>query len=217
VLLHGIPSTVPPEPGDTGYPGLARGFAARGWAAVWVRMRAAGGAPGYFSIRGWVADARAAVETARGVVGGRGPVALVGASAGGAVAVQAHAEGAPVDALVLLGTPAEWVSLAATAREGLRRISESGMTVAPGVASDPEPWAAEFGTVTPVQSIAAASVPTLIVHGSDDEVVPVAHAHRLAAHGANADLMILEGAAHQLRRRPEVFALVVEWLGRVLG
>ena len=30
-LLHGIPSTEPPEPGDDGYAGLAARFAERGW------------------------------------------------------------------------------------------------------------------------------------------------------------------------------------------
>ncbi|HWL64597.1 MAG TPA: hypothetical protein VNP73_01370, partial [Actinomycetota bacterium] len=39
LLLHGIPSTAPPDPEDTGYQGFARHLAARGFAAAWVDMR----------------------------------------------------------------------------------------------------------------------------------------------------------------------------------
>jgi pimeloyl-ACP methyl ester carboxylesterase len=220
VLIHGLPSTAPTEPDDDGYPGMAGRFAAAGWTAVWVRMRAAPGAPGFFSIRGWVADVLAACDAALELdgAGARGkPLVLVGSSAGGAVSVQARREGAPVDALVLLAAPAEWVTFASTPEEGLRRITEgSGMPVSPAVWGDPHQWANEFLTVTPEASIAEAGVPVLIVHGSNDEVVPPAHAHRLARRAPGADLVIIEGAAHQLRRRPDIVPTVVEWLERVV-
>jgi alpha-beta hydrolase superfamily lysophospholipase len=213
VLLHGIPSGAPPEPDDPGYPGLARRFASRGWAALWVRMRAAG-APGFFSIRGWVEDARAAVSAARALVPDLGgPLVLVGASAGGAVAVQIAGEGAPVDGLVLLAAPAEWMSFAGTPAEGLARITEdSGMVVADEVLADPQPWADEFGVVEAGSSIADVDLPVLIVHATDDDVVPIAHAHILHARAPRADLAVLAGGGHQLRRRSEVVPLVLDWL-----
>src|ERR687896_1085645 len=72
VLLHGIPSVNPPDPGDEGYPGLARRFASSKWLAVWADMRARGRSPGHFSIEGWVRDARAIVEQARALEAARG-------------------------------------------------------------------------------------------------------------------------------------------------
>jgi alpha-beta hydrolase superfamily lysophospholipase len=109
VLLHGLPSVNPPDPDDTGYAGFARAFAAKGWAAVWADMRAVRDSPGYFSIEGWVRDARAIVDAARALRDvPPGPVALIGSSAGGAVSVEAVARGARVDALVLLAAPAAW-------------------------------------------------------------------------------------------------------------
>jgi uncharacterized protein len=216
VALHGLPSTAPRAPDDDGYPGLGRRFAQRGWAALWVRMRAAAGAPGHFPLRGWVRDARAAVAAARRLEPAL-PLALLGSSAGGAVSLQALVEGAPVDALVLLGTPAEWVSFAATPEAGLLRITrDAGMAVAPEVSADPSQWAAEFTGMVPEEAAARTGVPVLVVHGSDDEVVPVAHAHRLARRAPAAELRVLDGAPHQLRRLPEVVPLVVEWLERVL-
>jgi pimeloyl-ACP methyl ester carboxylesterase len=214
VLLHGIPSVQPPEPGDEGYPGLARRFAEHGWAAAWADMRAARESPGHFSIEGWVRDVHAIVDASRALDGASGlPLGIVGSSAGGAVAVEATRRGAPVDALVLLGVPAAWISFADDAREGVRRITEeSGMALSEEVLADPAEWVAEFDAVVTESSVASLRLPLLIVHGTADDVVPVEHAYRIAERAPGADLRILEGAPHQLRRHPGVFELVLEWL-----
>ena len=219
MFLHGIPSIAPPDESDTGYPGLARDFAGRGWAAVWANMRAVRGSPGWFSIEGWVRDARAIVDAARALPGGDSrQLALVGSSAGGAVSVEAIARGAPVDALVLLASPAVWGSFASSAGAGLARITdEAGMALEPAVLEDPSEWLAEFDRVTPERSIGSVRVPTLIVHGTADEVVPVDHARRLADNARSADVRIVEGASHQLRRDPMVMDMVDDWLTRTLS
>jgi alpha-beta hydrolase superfamily lysophospholipase len=218
VLLHGIPSVAPQDPDDEGYPGFARRFAAAGWTSVWADMRACRGSPGYFSIEGWVRDVRAIVDSARALDGESSRrLAVVGSSAGGAVAVEAVRRGAPADAMVLLGAPAVWVSFAATPREGLLRItSEAGMAVAPQVIEDPGPWAAEFEAVTTERAISSVHLPMLILHGEVDTVVPVDHAHRLAERAPHAELRIIKGAPHTLRRHLGVFEVVRDWLERTL-
>jgi putative redox protein len=56
--------------------------------------------------------------------------------------------------------------------------------------------------------------PLLVVHGADDDVVPVFDARVLAdAHGA-ADLRIIEGAGHRLRHDPRAVATLLGWLDR---
>lgn len=218
VLLHGIPSVAPPAPDDLGYPGLARDLAARGWAAAWADMRAVRKSPGFFSIEGWVRDARAIVDAARALPGATArPLAIVGSSAGGAVSVEAVERGAPVDALVLLASPAAWVSFASDNAAGLRRITEdAGMALAPEVLADPSSWAAEFERVVPEASVGRLRIPLLVVHGTNDDVVPVDHARRIAARASGADLRIIDGAGHQLRREPGVVELVAQWLETVL-
>ena len=217
VLLHGIPSVNPPDPDDTGYPGLAREFARRGWASVWADMRAVRKSGGYFSIEGWVRDVRAIVDAARALPGANGPLALVGSSAGGAVSVEATARGAPVDALVLLASPAAWLSFAADPKAGVRRVTEdAGMALDPDVLADPVAWAAEFDVVTPERSIKSVRVPTLVVHGPDDDVVPVDHARRIGDASNRAEVRIVSGAGHQLRREPAVVDVVDDWLRRTL-
>jgi pimeloyl-ACP methyl ester carboxylesterase len=218
-LLHGIPSIAPPDPDDEGYPGLARRFAGRGWAASWADMRGARGAPGFFSIEGWVRDAHAVIDATRSLEEAAGlALAVLGSSAGGAVAVEAAARGAPLDALVLLAAPSAWVTFAGDAGSGMRRITEeAGMPLAAEVLDDATDWAAEFDTVVAERAIAKVKIPVLIVHGTADDVVPVVHANRLADAAPTADLRIVEGAPHQLRRHPGVFELVVDWLERAIA
>ncbi len=216
-MLHGIPSTAPPDPDDSGYPGLARRLAEKGWAGAWANMRGAKGSPGYFSIEGWVRDARAAVDAARTIDDLAGlPLALVGSSAGGAVATEAVERGAPADALGLLAAPATWVSFAADPAAAVRRITEeAGMSLTEEILADPALWAGEFEAVVTEEAIVHVRVPVLIVHGSADDVVPVDHAHTLAEQAPRADVVIIEGGAHQLRRDERVIAALEEWLERV--
>jgi alpha-beta hydrolase superfamily lysophospholipase len=218
VLLHGIPSVDPPDPDDEGYPGLAQRLAAEGWAAAWADMRAVRESPGFFSIEGWVRDARAVVDAARSLDGlGDVPVALVGSSAGGAVSAEVVRRGAPVNALAMLAAPATWITFAGDPAAGVRRvIDQAGMKLAPGVEEDPTAWAAEFDQVSAEDTIAHVKIPILIMHGSADDVVPADHAYRLANKAPKADLRIIEGAHHQLRRIPEAIDVLDAWLRQVL-
>lgn len=219
VLLHGIPSVAPPDPDDTGYPGFADRFAEQGWAAAWVDLRAVRESKGSFSIEGWVRDARTTIDAVRSTEGVHGlPLALIGSSAGGAVACEVVARGAPVDALVMLAAPATWISYASDPRVGVNRIvQEAGMAVSEDVLDDPGAWMAEFSRVTPETSIVKVKVPTLIVHGTADDVVPVHHADRLGERSQRAEVRIIEGAGHQLRRDEAALEVLFDWLERMMA
>lgn len=218
VLLHGLPSVNPPDPEDRGYPGFAADMAEAGWLAVWADMRAVRRTAGTFSIEGWVRDARAVVDQVRSLeAAGDLPLALVGSSAGGAVSAEVVRRGAPVDALALLGAPAAWLLFTRDPKEGLRRITEeAGMPVAPEVSEDPSSWASEFDSVSTATSIKQVTIPTLILHGTADDVVPVKHAHLIAEAAPAAELVVLEGAGHILRRDAEARRILLEWLARTL-
>ena len=219
LLLHGIPSAAPPAVDDEGYPGLARRFAEEGFAAVWVSMRGTKDSGGFFSIKGWVRDARAAIDAARALEGAQGlKLAVVASSAGGAVATQAISEGAPVDALAILAAPAKWMLLESSAEIGAERIQvDAGMTLSPEHLTDVQGWADEFEEVIAERAISEVKIPMLIVHGTDDDVVPVEHARLLHERAPRADLRILEGAPHQLRRDEGAVDTVLEWLRQQLG
>ena len=215
VLLHGIPSINPPEPGDTGYAGFARRVAERGFSAVWADMRGVRGSEGFFSIEGWVRDAIAIVRAARDLQ--EAPfLALVGSSAGGAVSVEAARRGAEVDAVGLLAAPAAWMSFAADHQAGIARVTEeAGMPLAPDVLNDPTEWAAEFDAVAAELAAPDVRVPLLVVHGTADTVVPVDNAQRIGDAAPNAEVRIIEGAEHQLRRDERALDILFEWLDRI--
>ena len=57
--------------------------------------------------------------------------------------------------------------------------------------------------------------PWLLVHGSDDDVVPIAHARRLAAAaGPTVEVREVHQGAHRLRHDPRAIAMVLGWLDR---
>ena len=57
--------------------------------------------------------------------------------------------------------------------------------------------------------------PLLVVHGSDDDLVPVFDARVLVdAHG-DAELRIMNGAGHRVRHDPRAIAVLLGWLDRV--
>lgn len=218
LLLHGIPSVNPPDPDDRGYAGWAEDLAAKGWLAVWGDLRARGASPGYFSIEGWVRDALAVIDGVRNLESARDlPLALIGSSAGGCVSAEAIRRGAKVEALALLGAPAAWLFFAGDGPAGVQRITaEAGMALAPEVLEDPTSWAAEFETITTEDAIAEVKVPTLILHGTADDVVPVEHAHLIAARSTAAELVLIDGAPHILRHDTKAMTVLDEWLDRTL-
>jgi len=56
--------------------------------------------------------------------------------------------------------------------------------------------------------------PLLVIHGSDDDLVPVFDARVLVdAHG-DAELRIMNGAGHRVRHDPRAVAVLLGWLDR---
>jgi pimeloyl-ACP methyl ester carboxylesterase len=121
-----------------------------------------------------------------------------------------------VDGLAILAAPAHWVSFASDPRVGMTRIVEqAGMPLAEDVLADPAPWADEFASVVAEDALRNVHVPTLVLHGSADDVVPVSHAGDLARSAPHAETHIIEGAQHQLRRDPRALEILFDWLGKL--
>ena len=76
------------------------------------------------------------------------------------------------------------------------------MEVAPEVHADPARVGRRVRAVTTVTAISDVRTPILIVHGTADTVVPVGHASVVAEAAPTAELRIIEGAEHQLRKEP---------------
>jgi putative redox protein len=91
-----------------------------------------------------------------------------------------------------------------------------GVIRTPGFPTDIVDWAEGFTALRPDDACAALPPrPILIVHGADDDEVPLSDARVLAeTAGGSAELRVIGGAGHRLRADPRAIALLVGWLER---
>ncbi|HZJ25946.1 MAG TPA: alpha/beta fold hydrolase [Acidimicrobiia bacterium] len=217
VLCHGFPSG-PRGSAASGltYPELADRLARdAGWAVLTFNFRGTGASAGDFSIGGWLADQRAAVNqlAAREDVSG---VWLVGSSLGGALGVQTAADDQRVRGLATLAAPAVLRRWAREPARFLEHARSLGVFRTPGFPPTPAAWAREIAEVDTVGAARAIPPrPLLVLHGSEDGQVPVEEAREIAeAADGSAELRIVYAAGHGLRHDPRAIAALLGWLDR---
>lgn len=216
VLCHGFPA----GPGGAAtsaqtYLELAQHLAGEaGWVVLTFNFRGTGASPGDFSLGGWLADIRAAVDhlmTTEPVSG----VWLAGSSTGGALAICEAAEDERVRGVAALAAPADFSSWSDDPDAFLAHARAVGVVTDPAYPHDPDAWARELREIRAVTVVAKIPPrPLLLVHGSDDETVPVADARALVeAAGETAELRVVNQAGHRLRHDPRAVAVLLGWLG----
>jgi alpha-beta hydrolase superfamily lysophospholipase len=158
----------------------------------------------------FAADLTAAVRYARSRAA---HVAVVGHSMGAAAAIIAAADGAPVEAVVSLAPPTHPVQasvdiLKADGIDGDLILHRIGAHVQ-AIIGRP------FDSFAPERRIAEVACPVLVMHGTADEVVPVAHFHRLQqVAGPNVEMLLVEGANHDaVKTAPVTLPKVMAFLG----
>lgn len=216
VLAHGYPSDVhAAAQAAAALPELADRIAAEmGWVALAVAFRGCSGSEGSFSLAGWLEDLHAAVAHLRGTERVTG-VWLAGFGTGGALSICAAAENEHVEGVAALGAPADFDDWASHPRRLLEHAREVGMVEDPLFPPSFEAWSRELRDIRAVAAAPKlAPRPLLVVHGSDDDLVPAFDARVLVdAHGSG-ELRILAGAGHRLRHDPRAVAVLLGWLDR---
>lgn len=216
VLVHGYPSAVSAAVvAAAALPELADRVAAEmGWVAMAVALRGCGESEGSFSLGGWLDDLRASVAHLRADPSVSG-VWLAGFGTGGALSICAAATDPDVRGVATLGAPADFDDWASHPRRLLQHAREVGMIRDPGFPSDMDAWALQLREQRAVEFASrVAPRPLLVVHGSEDDLVPVFDARVLVdAHGS-AELRIMNGAGHRLRHDPRAVAVLLGWLDR---
>ena len=215
VLAHGYPSDVQAAQAAAALPELADRIAAEmGWLALAVAFRGCSGSEGSFSLAGWLADLQASVAHLKDTEAVSG-VWLAGFGTGGALAICAAAVNPAVEGVAALGAPADFDDWASHPRRLLEHARDVGMVDDPMFPPSLDDWSRELRDLKPVACAPQlAPRPLLVVHGSDDDLVPAFDARVLVdAHGT-AELRLVNGAGHRLRHDPRAVAVLLGWLDR---
>jgi pimeloyl-ACP methyl ester carboxylesterase len=215
VLCHGYPSTGTADSAPATMPELADRIATEmGWAALAFAYRGCGESEGQFSLGGWLDDIASAVQYVELMIHPLGTW-LAGFGTGGSLAVCAAAADPRIQGVAALGAPGDFDDWGSHPRRLLEHGREVGVITDPAFPPSVDAWSRELKGIKAVGCVGAyAPRPLLVVHGSDDDVVPSFDARVLAdAHGS-AELRFIHGAGHGLRHDPRTVAVLLGWLDR---
>lgn len=216
IFLHGFPSGhVWADRIGADLPELAdRAAAQLRWTALSIRFRGCGESSGDFSLQGWVDDVRAAIDYLD-EADEPDRIWICGFGTGGAVGLIAAAPSARVSGAVIGGSPADFDDWAANPNRLLAHAKQVGAISDPDFPTDVDDWRRQLRTIRAVEAAEEFSPrPLLVLHGSEDDLVPHFDARLLADAHRRAELRIIAGSGHLLRHDPRVVAVLLGWLGR---
>lgn len=212
-ICHGIPARLP-DPTERGYPLLAERICHEGLAVFIFNFRGAGASGGNFDILGWTRDLKAVIDYLQALPE-VGHLSLLGFSGGAAVSVYVASQDSRVTSIAACACPAEFLFIKTDDRQALiDRFRSIDIIRDEDFPRSIEEWLSSFSVVSPINYIAGiAPRHLLLVHGSQDEVVDVSHAHRLYDKaGEPKQLVIVDGAGHRLRQNESAMRVVISWL-----
>lgn len=170
-----------------------REIAAAGYGILLCEYRGYSANPGTPGEAGFYADGRAALAWLAAQGFGQDQVVLVGNSIGSGPATQLAAEFHPAG-LVLI----------------------SGFTSLPDVVAAKLPWLPARWLVRDrfanQDKLARLSLPVLLLHGTDDQLVPAAQARALHSANPAARLVLVPGFGHELAYQPAAQLIERAWL-----
>lgn len=217
VVCHGFPT------GPRGalasastFPELADRIAREtGCPTLTFNFRGTGTSAGDFSAAAWTQDIVAAIDA---VVQGATvrTVALVGVAEGGTFALVVAADDPRISAVATLAAPRSLQELARDPARVLDHARTVGTVRTPGFPPSVTEWGRELAAVDAEAAAARLGErPLLVLHGSDDPVIPPTQARAIAEAAPNGELRIVAAAGHELRHDPRVVAALLGWIDRL--
>jgi putative redox protein len=185
-----------------------------GFAALTFTFRGCGQSEGDFSLAGWQHDLRAAIDHLVETTDVDG-VWLAGTATGGSLALCLAADDPRVQGVAVLSARADFDDWAGQPRRFLEHAKDIGAVRTPGFPARFDQWARELRGCRPLDaSRRIAPRPLLVLHGDDDDTVPVVDARLITQAHGRAELRVIAGAGHRLRHDPRATAILLGWLDR---
>lgn len=216
VIAHGFPAEVGGGINSTAsFPELADRIATElGWVALTYSSRGVGESGGDFSLNGWLRDLNGAVTHLRQSAP-VDAVYLLGFGTGGALAIEAGAANPKIAGVAAVGAPADFADWARNPRKLLVLAREIGIIDNPAFPASFDTWAEGLKGVRAADAASRlAPRELMVVHGSEDDSVPVFDARAVADGHGSADLRVVLGGGHHLRHDPRAVAIILGWLER---
>ncbi|MFH0814356.1 MAG: alpha/beta fold hydrolase [Pseudomonadota bacterium] len=215
ILCHGIPGGTK-DPYDPGYLQLAEVLCAAGYRCVVFNFRGAGESTGDFDLKGWAQDLKHVLDYAESLSPDSSGMVLFGFSAGAAVSVYTAAHDHRIVGLILAAGPADFDSILLNdgPDQFLRHARSIGIIKNPNFPFDQNAWIEGFQVLRPDKWISRIEAsPILILHGDQDETVPVEHGYRLCENAPEPkELVVIKGGGHRLRLDDEAMKAALRWL-----
>jgi fermentation-respiration switch protein FrsA (DUF1100 family) len=220
ILCHGIPGGNQ-DPGSPGYARLAQELGEDGFQAVIFNFRGAGESTGDFDLRGWAEDLKGVKDYVVSLDNGSSPIVLFGFSAGAAVTVYSCAhESKAIAGVILCACPADFNSILKDRGIDayLQHCRDIGIIKTPGFPFDKSAWIKGFHLLRPENWVDNLMLkPKIIIHGDQDDVVPVEHAYRLYEKALDPKaLAIIKNGGHRLRLNEAAMNAAREWLKKCI-
>jgi len=216
VLLHGFPTlAIGAKKAGLSFHSLADRISEQeGVAALAVNYRGCGDSEGQFSIAGWLRDVEASID-ALAALEEVSSVSVIGFGTGGALAICAAARRPEVRSVAAFSPPADFADWSEDPEHLLGHARRIGVITDDSFPQDFEAWSQELAEIRAIDSAAEMAPRSLsILHGADDDLVPVFDSRMVAdAHGS-ADLRVIQGAGHLLRYDPRAIAVLLGWIDR---
>lgn len=217
MLCHGFPTGPRGAVASAStFPELADRIAREtGWMALSLNFRGTGGSTGDFSASGWLDDIGAAVSELDARPDVRG-VWLVGVAEGGTLAICAAAADERVRGVATLAAPPNLRDWAREPGRFLEYARRAGMVSSTDFPASVSEWGREMLAVDALEAARRLPPrPLLVLHGSDDDMVPPDDARALADAGSPAsEFRTVQAAGHELRHDPRAIAALLGWIDR---
>jgi pimeloyl-ACP methyl ester carboxylesterase len=219
IICHGIPGGAP-DPNDKGYLPLAEKITEKGLCCILFNFTGCGTSECSIDMFMWKLDLDTVLDKVYDTPGiDPKSIHCIGFSAGGTVAAHVALYDDRIKSLMLLATPAKLSEILPKDPQIMKdHFSSIGLIKDKDTPKDLQLWYNGFCQMSPVYWIPYISPrPIAIVHGDNDTTVPVEHAKRLYNHASYPkEIIILEGATHQLRKDERITDIILNWLSKVV-